>query len=116
MSKSDQLFLLADHIKLLLLERRRAQSLDLDADANEGHLMRSLDQFRTGLASLEDEQVLLEQGSDKKSAMARPLFSPCSCALANDKWNFFQSTVKFSLHQCRNCHGRVRLPTPPATR
>lgn len=68
MSKPKQLFLLADHIKLSLLERQRAKSLDLDSDTQDGHLSRSLDQFRSGLASLQQEQVRLEQAGDDGAA------------------------------------------------
>ncbi|POR34998.1 Putative syntaxin-8B [Tolypocladium paradoxum] len=68
MSKPNQLFLLADHIKLSLLERQRAKSLDLDSDTQDGHLSRSLDQFRSGLASLQQEQARLEQADDASAA------------------------------------------------
>ncbi|PHH81584.1 hypothetical protein CDD82_385 [Ophiocordyceps australis] len=67
MSKANQLFLLADHIKLSLLERQRAQSLELDSDGQDGHLARSLDQFRSGLANLEQE---LEGTDDEASKSA----------------------------------------------
>lgn len=61
MSNPNQLFLLADHIKLSLLERKRAASLQLDDDGGagnnpqDGHISRSLDQFREGVASLEEK-------------------------------------------------------------
>ena len=61
-----QLFLLADHIKLSLLERQRAASLQLDDDGNnpqDGHISRSLDQFREGVASLEEEAQKGEDAS-----------------------------------------------------
>ncbi|KAG5978280.1 hypothetical protein E4U55_006305, partial [Claviceps digitariae] len=61
MAKHSQLFLLADHIKLSLLERRRATSLNLDDDTHDGHISRSLDQLRTGLASLRQEKQRHEQ-------------------------------------------------------
>ena len=48
-----QLFLLADHIKLSLLERQRAQSLNLPANnKNDGPITRSLESLRAGLATL----------------------------------------------------------------
>ncbi|KAG8417815.1 hypothetical protein J3459_006496 [Metarhizium acridum] len=68
MTKLSQLFLLADHIKLSLLERQRATSLNLDSDSQDGHISRSLDQFRSGLASLEQEQSRHEQERDTESA------------------------------------------------
>lgn len=67
MSNPNQLFLLADHVKLSLLERKRAQSLDLDSDTQDGHISRSLDQFRDGLTSLQQEKTRLEQASDAAS-------------------------------------------------
>lgn len=66
MSKPSHLFLLADHIKLSLLERQRAKSLDLDSDTQDGHLSRSLDQFRTGLAALQQEMARKEQADDHR--------------------------------------------------
>ncbi|KAK6083578.1 SNARE domain-containing protein [Seiridium cupressi] len=69
MSSANQLFLLADHIKLSLLERQRAQNLDLDAESNDGHIARSLDQFRDGLESLEKEQRRLEEAGDEDGAL-----------------------------------------------
>ncbi|CAJ2510724.1 Uu.00g063490.m01.CDS01 [Anthostomella pinea] len=69
MSNPNQLFLLADHIKLSLLERQRAKSLDLDDDTKDGHLSRSLDQFKDGLATLEQEQKRLEEAGDEEGAL-----------------------------------------------
>lgn len=66
MSKPNQLLLLADHIKLSLLERQRAQSLNLDSDSQDGHISRSLDQFRDGLESLQQERTRLEQAADER--------------------------------------------------
>ncbi|KYK55902.1 hypothetical protein DCS_07867 [Drechmeria coniospora] len=69
MSKSNHLFLLADHIKLLLLERQRSQSLDLDSDTQEEQLSRSLEQFRTGLATLRQEEVRMTQADDANAVI-----------------------------------------------
>ncbi|KAI1636782.1 v-SNARE [Biscogniauxia mediterranea] len=69
MSNPNQLFLLADHIKLSLLERQRAQSLNIDGDSKDGHISRSLDQFRDGLATLEQEQKRLEEAGDEDGAL-----------------------------------------------
>ncbi len=66
MSNPNQLFLLADHIKLSLLERQRAQTLNLDADSKDGHISRSLDQFRDGLETLRNEQGRLEEAGDEE--------------------------------------------------
>ncbi|KAI5923801.1 v-SNARE [Camillea tinctor] len=69
MSNPNQLFLLADHIKLSLLERQRAQSLNIDGDSKDGHISRSLDQFKDGLATLEKEQRRLEEAGDEDGAL-----------------------------------------------
>lgn len=76
MSNPNQLFLLADHIKLSLLERKRAQQLNLDGDdgagyPQDGHISRSLDQFRDGLASLQQEQARLESSGDASYVSAQ---------------------------------------------
>ncbi|KAI1269694.1 v-SNARE [Xylariaceae sp. FL1019] len=69
MANANQLFLLADHIKLSLLERSRAQSLDLGGDSNDGHISRSLDQFKDGLDVLDREQMRLEEAGDEEGAL-----------------------------------------------
>ncbi|OCK90665.1 uncharacterized protein K441DRAFT_578796 [Cenococcum geophilum 1.58] len=56
-----QLFLLADHIKLSLLERQRAISLNLSPNSQDGQISRSLDSFRSGIEALESQ---LEQSPD----------------------------------------------------
>lgn len=65
MSNPNALFLLADHIKLSLLERKRAQALNLQSDSQDGHISRSLDQFRDGLESLHAEQKRLEEAGEE---------------------------------------------------
>ena len=68
--KPNQPFLLADHIKLSLLERQRAQTLRIDDeagganDSQDGHISRSLDQFRDGVKALQAEKGKLEQAGD----------------------------------------------------
>ncbi|EOO00272.1 putative snare domain-containing protein [Phaeoacremonium minimum UCRPA7] len=68
MSNPNALFLLADHVKLSLLERQRAQTLNLESDSQDGHISRSLDQFRDGLEALEKEQKRLEEAGDADKA------------------------------------------------
>uniref|UniRef100_L2GHM1 Snare complex subunit n=1 Tax=Colletotrichum fructicola (strain Nara gc5) TaxID=1213859 RepID=L2GHM1_COLFN len=68
MSSLNQLYLLADHIKLSLLERQRAQSLNLDADTQDGHISRSLDQFHDGLEFLDSEVQRLQGAGDESAA------------------------------------------------
>ncbi|KAK7193366.1 hypothetical protein DPSP01_010973 [Paraphaeosphaeria sporulosa] len=50
-----QLFLLADHIKLSLLERQRAISLNLSPSSQDGQISRSLEQLRSGIEALESQ-------------------------------------------------------------
>jgi syntaxin 8 len=61
MSNPNALLLLADHIKLSLLEQQRAKTLKLSRDSQDGHISRSLDQFREGIEALEKEQQRLEE-------------------------------------------------------
>jgi syntaxin 8 len=48
-----QLFLLADHIKLSLLERQRASQLNLPANTQDAQITRSLDQLADSITALE---------------------------------------------------------------
>ena len=64
MSNPNQLFLLADHIKLSLLERQRAISLNLEPNSQDGHISRSLDSLREGVESIAKERARLEQTGD----------------------------------------------------
>lgn len=52
----NQLFLLADHVKLSLLERQRAIALNLEANKQDGHITRSLETIRSGIENLEKQQ------------------------------------------------------------
>ncbi|KAK4178712.1 hypothetical protein QBC36DRAFT_299128 [Triangularia setosa] len=68
MSNPNALLLLADHIKLSLLERQRAKNLNLPDDTQDGHISRSLDQLRDGIEALEKEQQRLQEaGEEAKS-------------------------------------------------
>jgi len=68
MSNPNQLFLLADHIKLSLLERQRAISLNLEPNSQDGHISRSLESMREGLEGVTKERERLEQGGDSLAA------------------------------------------------
>lgn len=70
MTNPSQLFLLADHIKLSLLERQRAVSLDLEPNAQDGEISRSLDSLREGIQSVEAEQTRLAESHDSAGAAA----------------------------------------------
>ena len=64
MANPSQLYLLADHIKLSLLERQRAISLDLEPTSQDGHISRSLDSMREGIEALEQEEVQRRERGD----------------------------------------------------
>lgn len=64
MAQASQLFLLADHIKLSLLERQRAISLKLEPNAQDGQISRSLNSLREGIEAAEREQSRLEETDD----------------------------------------------------
>ncbi|KAK0741787.1 hypothetical protein B0T21DRAFT_283739 [Apiosordaria backusii] len=68
MSNPNALLLLADHIKLSLLERQRAKNLNLPNDTQDGHISRSLDQFRDGIEALEKEQQRLQEAGEEAKA------------------------------------------------
>ncbi|KAL1303421.1 hypothetical protein AAFC00_006811 [Neodothiora populina] len=55
-SNPSQLFLLADHIKLSLLERQRAIALNLEPTKQDGHITRSLESLRDGIENLRKQQ------------------------------------------------------------
>ncbi|KAL1879094.1 hypothetical protein VTK73DRAFT_7318 [Phialemonium thermophilum] len=68
MSNPNALFLLADHIKLSLLERQRAKTLNLGGDSQDGHISRSLTQLKDGLEAMEKERKRLEESGDQTKA------------------------------------------------
>jgi syntaxin 8 len=56
----NQYFLLADHIKLSLLERQRAISLNLEPTSQDGHISRSLETLREGIEAITKERIRLQ--------------------------------------------------------
>ncbi|KAL6854065.1 hypothetical protein J3F83DRAFT_508135 [Trichoderma novae-zelandiae] len=70
MASPSQLFLLADHIKLSLLEWQRAKALNPADDSLSGDISRSFDQLRNGIASLDQESARLQQAGDQVGAQA----------------------------------------------
>lgn len=70
MTNPSQLFLLADHIKLSLLERQRAISLDLEPNAQDGEISRSLESLQEGIQAVEAEQARLAESHDSAGAAA----------------------------------------------
>ncbi|KAJ5610946.1 hypothetical protein N7510_007665 [Penicillium lagena] len=70
MANPSQLFLVVDHIKLSLLERQRAISLDLEPNAQDGEISRALESLREGIESIEAEQSRLADSHDSAGAAA----------------------------------------------
>jgi syntaxin 8 len=70
MTNPTQLFLLADHIKLSLLERQRAISLDLEPNSQDGEISRSLESLREGIEAMEADQIRLTNSHDSAGAAA----------------------------------------------
>lgn len=66
-----QLFLLADHLKLSLLERQRAISLNLEPTKQDSHISRSLSSLQEGIEQLEAQQEDLDAAQDDTSDLAR---------------------------------------------
>lgn len=71
MANAPQLYLLADHIKLSLLERQRAISLNLEPNSQDGHISRSLDSMREGVEALEEERSRSEEAGDSYVSIAQ---------------------------------------------
>lgn len=65
MPNPSQLFLLADHIKLSLLERHRAISLNLEPNSQDGEISRSLESLREGIESVEARVTQPEEPNDE---------------------------------------------------
>lgn len=62
--------MLADHIKLSLLERQRAISLELEPNSQDGEISRSLESLREGIEAVEAEQKRLADSHDSTGAAA----------------------------------------------
>ncbi|KAF4628021.1 hypothetical protein G7Y89_g10136 [Cudoniella acicularis] len=69
MANPNQYFLLADHIKLSLLERQRAISLNLEPTSQDGHISRSLDSLREGLENVTKERIRLEEAGETSASL-----------------------------------------------
>jgi len=66
-----QLFLLADHLKLSLLERQRAISLNLEADEQDGQITKSLDSLHKGIGQLETQYTDNGEAESDDSELSR---------------------------------------------
>ncbi|OKL57437.1 hypothetical protein UA08_07185 [Talaromyces atroroseus] len=69
MTNPSQLFLLADHIKLSLLERERATSLNLEPNTHDSEISRSLESMRDGLEKLENDNTLDADGKQQVATL-----------------------------------------------
>jgi syntaxin 8 len=69
-SSPSQLFLLADHIKLSLLERQRAISLNLSPNSQDGQISRSLDTLQAGITALEAQSGSLDADPSEANQIA----------------------------------------------
>jgi hypothetical protein len=104
MSNPNQLFLLADHIKLSLLERQRAISLNLEPNSQDGHISRSLESMREGLEGVTNERERLEQSGDSMYELApSPTISVTNIQLerqaSSEKLNrIFKNNITTSHH------------------
>ncbi|KAL7929116.1 hypothetical protein V8C35DRAFT_316271 [Trichoderma chlorosporum] len=70
MSNPSQLFYVADHIKLSLLEWQRTHASNPNNTTLSGDISRSFDQLRNGIASLEQESARLQEAGDQTGAQA----------------------------------------------
>jgi syntaxin 8 len=68
MANPNQYFLLADHIKLSLLERQRAVALNLEPRSQDGHISRSLESLKEGLEGIEKERIRLQEAGETSYA------------------------------------------------
>jgi len=66
-----QLFLLADHLKLSLLERQRAIALNLEPNNQDANISRSLSNLQEGLDQVSSQQSDLDEVEDSTSELAR---------------------------------------------
>ena len=114
MSNPSQLLLLADHIKLSLLERQRAQSLNLGTTSTQdSNISRSLQSFGDSLEALEakatDDDTIIHLRSqyndlfkqfhnESSTTAAATLSTPNNPVLEED---FIQAQTRTSLDQSR---------------
>lgn len=118
MSNPNALLLLADHIKLSLLERQRAKTLNLSRDSQDGHISRSLDQFREGLEALEKEQARLQEAGDETYADLLPSFlsiPSANVSLPHSKASAIASTLSSLQKQYHDLTSQFHGFATPAT-
>ena len=130
MSNPSQLLLLSDHIKLSLLERQRAISLNLDPNpTQDSHISRSLESLREGITALEQKspqdtdslnQIRSQYNDlsrqfhgDGSSTATETLLSPNDPSLADD-FSRAQSTAQQALKTARSSNLRSQESIRPS--
>ena len=71
LQSAHQLLLLADHLKLSLLERQRAVALNLEPHKEDSRISRNLSELQEGIEALESQQSDLGQPDDSTSDLSR---------------------------------------------
>ena len=71
LQSAHQLLLLADHLKLSLLERQRAVALNLEPHKEDARISRNLSELQEGIEALEAQQSDLGQPDDSTSDLSR---------------------------------------------
>ena len=93
MSNPSQLSLLADHIKLSLLERQRAISLNLDPNpSQDSNIARSLESFREGIESLSSP------GDDESLSRLRSQYNDLSRQFHGESSSTAENTLSSPNH------------------
>lgn len=115
MSNPSQLLLLADHIKLSLLERQRAISLNLDPNpSQDSNISRSLESFREGIESLSSRSSdieSLEQLRSQYNDLSRQFQGDHSSDLENTLTSPNDATLKGDFERAK-----TRKPSDAASR
>ncbi|KAL6248367.1 hypothetical protein RBB50_004622 [Rhinocladiella similis] len=128
MSNPSQLLLLADHIKLSLLERQRAISLNLDPNpSQDSNIARSLESFREGIDSLssnpDTDNTVISQLRSQYSDLARQFHgepsttSPTTLSSPNDpslKDDFTRAQSRESNETPRSRSSNLRKQDAPS--
>jgi len=117
-TSASQLFLLADHIKLSLLERQRAISLNLDPNSNDGQISRSLDQLQSGISALESQSSQwddpLHPSSDQQEYITHTARSNASKQKPNSPFHRAQDQLNSLKTQYTSLLSTFRA-SPPGT-
>src|ERR1700712_1589558 len=100
-----QLFLLSDHIKLSLLERQRAISLNLTSNSQDSQISRSLDTLQSGIAALEAQSNALDDPLQPSADRAQ---------IAQLRGQFNDLSAQFTGHSTPGSSATLTKPNDPA--